>query len=191
MSVHYWTSGQPRVLRLCLRFWPRLKTRSCQHSKTEIFDLPYSADGNVFLGETKHRNRQSESNFSRPLDPSRLPSFTNEYFDDECDIGFYPPPRHGHPDLRGGFTPSPGSWSVPPNKDWISPEGPPYMRSKDVWRDVPTHGQVPARYVGDHILKSLQYTRDSDTRAVALHTPKAATFSVRILSITVSFTGNA
>ncbi|KAL9077678.1 MAG: hypothetical protein Q9161_000050 [Pseudevernia consocians] len=50
-------------------------------------------------------------------------------------------------------------------------------------------GDMQSKYVGDDILKSLQNTRDSVTRAVALYTPKAATFSVRILSIAMSFTG--
>lgn len=33
------------------------------------------------------------------------------------------------------------------------------MRSKDVWKDSPTRGQVAARHVGDDIVKSLQSTR--------------------------------
>lgn len=33
------------------------------------------------------------------------------------------------------------------------------MRSKDVWKDSPTHGQVAARHIGDDIVKSLQSTR--------------------------------
>ena len=33
------------------------------------------------------------------------------------------------------------------------------MRSKDVWKDSPTHGQVAARHVGNDIVRSLRSAR--------------------------------
>lgn len=40
-----------------------------------------------------------------------------------------------------------------------TPKAPSYVRSKDVWKDSPSHDQAPARYVGDDILKGLRYMR--------------------------------
>lgn len=109
--------------------------------------------------ENTQGNRQRELKSSLPQSPPRLPSFTNEYSDDGFDNVYYQTPHDGRPGMREGFMPPPGLWPIPPNKAWTSPKEQSYVRSKDVWKDSPSHDQVPARYVGDDILKVLRYTR--------------------------------
>ena len=71
----------------------------------------------------------------------------NEYSDDEFGGMYYQTPGESHPYMRESFMPPP------------TLKAPSYVRSKDVWKDSPSHDQALAEYVGYDILDVLRYTR--------------------------------